>query len=750
MIEIRLKRNINLTHCLAFLIIIFTPLLLVSETGRFSLTYQNQTLKNIDQNNDYTTTLNSIYLNLLQGLGKGSSFNFSINYYYDKGLSQVASYNLGLQAIPLGKFKMDVDFGTISYPLSSLPYFGSFNPTVYRGLKGGKITLRSDKTDLILFGGQLYSDFGYSTQSEKSKIYGARTIFRPSRRWTFGAGYMKLLDVPSGDPSAGGSTSDYDVFNLDTSIMTIKNLYLLGDFRYILDQSKKNKNGYAVKTGTYYNAGNVSFQIFYNYISPDYPTLGNIFFQDHKGITIVGQYRLAPWLSLFGSLDTFNEQLKSILGKSLGNFMTYRFGTTVSPKALPQFTASYNKSIKEYPEESSAGSGANKGTDFDMIFLSLSQNSKRFYWNIYFNRGTFNNQGEAAWNYSLNRIFLNLRWSYPAGHYIYLTGDLNQTTWQATETDNKNMNVQLGAYVTISSYFQFNIQGDYSIDKYTTSTDKNQRLGIGGGFIYRIKPLQMNCSIRYQYAKNDVSLPGETAKYSHQAFISITKDFKWGTDTSGLGLQGTAHARGTGKIKGSVFVDINQNDMQDPGEDSLEDIPILVDNYQTVKTDKNGHFAVSSIPVGVHQISLDLSKVPASFEANRDKTEVTIKKGETGKVYLTVIPVGLAAGQVILDLNENGAPDKDEPLLADIRVNLFKEDKLIRWEFTNSKGVFTFDNLRPGTYIIKTDEESIYEKYNGIDKATVEVTVKPWEEKKDLLLLLSVYKKSRVKKVLDY
>jgi hypothetical protein len=31
----------------------------------------------------------------------------------------------------------------------------------------------------------------------------------------------------------------------------------------------------------------------------------------------------------------------------------------------------------------------------------------------------------------------------------------------------------------------------------------------------------------------------------------------------------------------------------------------------------------------------------------------------------------------------------------------------------------------------------------------LQVTVKPWEEKKDLLLLLNEYKKSRVKKVLE-
>lgn len=747
MIEIRLRRNINLKCCLVFLIIFCAPLLLVSETGRLSFTYQNQVFKTLAQNNSYFTNLNSIYLNLWQELGKGSSFNFSINYYFDRDLSQVTSYNLGIQDIPLGKFKMDADFGTISYPISSLAYFGSFNPTIYRGLKGGKITFRSDKTDFILFGGQLYNDFGYSVQSEKSKIYGARAVFRPNRRWTVGTGWMRIMDLPSGDSFE--STNDYDVFSLDSSLMAFKNLYLLGDFRYILDQNKKNKGGYVVKTGTYYNKGKVSFEIFYNYISSGYPNLGNIFSQDRNGVTVSGQYRPFYWLTLLAGLDTFNEQMKSILGQSLGNFMTYRFGSTFSPKSLPQFSASYNKSIKEFSKEGNGGIGSNPGTDFDMIFLTLSQQYRRFYWRIYYNRGTFTNSRDVAGNYRINRVFLDLRWYYPTGHYLYLTGAMDQSTRQATAMDNKNFNFQVGANFRMASYLQLNFQGDYSTDKYSGAMGKNQRLGGGGGVIYRFKPLKINCAFRYQYAKTDVFQPGVPVQYSHQAFLSITRDFKWGEDTSTLGPGGRSVAR-AGKIKGRVFVDINQNDQQDPGEDGLQDIYILVDNRPAAKTDNNGRFTLASLTTGVHQISLDLRNIPAFYEAAREKTELILKKGQSGEIYLTVIPVGLMTGRVILDINENGAPDKDEPLLTDIRVNLFKEDKLLRWEFTNSKGVFTFDNLRPGTYIIKVDEESIYEKYNGIDKASVEVTVKPWEEKKDLLLLLSEYKKSRVKKVLDY
>ncbi len=593
-----------------------SPLLWALERGRLSITYQNQGYRTLDQDSEYSSTLNSIYLNLWQGLGKGCSLNFSLNYYFNRGSSQVSSYNLGVQEISLGKFKANIDFGTISYPLSSLPYFGSFNSAPYRGLKGGKITLRSGKSDLILFGGKFYSGFGF--QKEGSKVYGARAVFRPHRRWTLGSGWMRILDMPSGDFLE--STSDYDVFSLDSSFMAAKNLYLLGDFRYIFDGSKRNEDGFAVKTGTYYNAGKVSLEIYYNYISPHYPNPGNIFFQDHKGVTILGQYRLVSWLSLFGGLDTLDEQPGNIPGKSTGYFMTYRAGAALSPGALPQLSASYNKSIRGYSQEGAAGSASNGETGFDMVLLSLSRQYRRFYWNIYYNRGNFASPREAAANYRYNRLSWNLRWFYPTGHYIYLTGQRDRTEWPTTASDNKNFNVQLGVNLTLKSYFQINMQGDYSIEEYSTAEGENRHLGFGGGVIYRFRPLQVNCSLRYQYGKLDTSLWDAPVKYTHQVFLSITKDFQWGTDTRGFNLPGRFRGPRTGKIKGCVFVDLNQNDLQEQGEEGLEGIYILVDNYQSARTDKNGRFTLSPLPVGTHRISLDLRNVPASYEAARETT----------------------------------------------------------------------------------------------------------------------------------
>jgi hypothetical protein len=54
-----------------------------------------------------------------------------------------------------------------------------------------------------------------------------------------------------------------------------------------------------------------------------------------------------------------------------------------------------------------------------------------------------------------------------------------------------------------------------------------------------------------------------------------------------------------------------------------------------------------------------------------------------------------------------------------------------------------------GSYIIRVNEGNIERKYSPVERSTLEVTVKPWEEKKDLVLLVKKYKKTRVKKVLE-
>ena len=679
-------------------------------------------------------------MNLLQDFDKYGFLNFSINYYFNNQMNEISSYNLGLRDTQIGKFKLNTDFGYTSFPISSLPHFGSFNPSSHRGLKGGKITLRSKKVDFFIFGGQVYG--GLRRGREKTEIYGARTIFRPHKKWLFGTGWMKVFNVPS--PSDTEKTNDYHIISFDSSYKLKDGVYFLGDVRYIFNTNQNKKKGFSLKTGPYIRNRKLSFEILYNYISPDLPYLGSSLFHNRKGLTLIGQYRPISWVSLFGSVDTFNEHLERILDVPVNDYKTYQYGVNLSPLNFPYISFSFNRSKRETEENGLKGIQ----TTFDMLFLSLSKQYKRFFGSVYYNNGTFNHSIDISQNYSFNRFHVNLRRSYPAGNYIYYEGYLDKKTGQASLFKTENINMETGCNFKFSSSLRLNIQVGYTFNNDKNSGNKTRQYGLGCGLIFKFKPLKVLCSLRYHYSKISISPLNSLTKYSHQIFMSVKKDLRWGKKAPGMGLKGLFQKKG--KIKGCVFVDLNQNGLKDPEEEGLTNIEILLDRRKVAQTNQNGYFNLTSIPPGLHTVAIYLRNVPAFYEAVIEESEVQLKGGETKQVNLTVVPLGLISGKLILDLNENNTKDKSDSVLSGIQINLLKKGELYRFAFTNSNWIFTLDNLRPGSYLLEVEDKNIKEKYVKTEKSTLEISIYPLEEKKGLILLLKKYKKPKIKKILEY
>jgi hypothetical protein len=736
-----------------------SPLVLAAQSGEFgrlSLAYQGQILNILypgDNNKEgYFSFLNNMYFDFRHHFAQGGELSFSLNYYFSGEFSRVTSYNLGFHGYPLGSFQVDVDLGYLSYPLSSLSHLGSFNPFTYRSLKGGKITLRSKAMDFIVFGGQDYTSLGFGDQN--NRIYGAKAVFRPTGDWTVGAGWMKISNA-NDDPGTGVGTS-YDIFSLDSSLQLVNGLYLLGDFRFIPGSDNHSETGFSFKTGTYFNRRKLSFEIFYNYISPDFPYLGSMLLQARKGLTVMGQYQAAHWLSLFGGWDTYNEDLGNILENTayFSDYMTYRGGVVLSPKTLPHLSISLNSSKRETGSGTAADPQVSN-TAFDMVFLSLSRQYRRFYWSLYFNKGDFQNRDDIARNYSFDRLHLNLYRFYWSGSSLYFNGYLERKSGEHLAFKDENVNLQVGSNLKLSSRLGLNLElsGNISKDKISRST--NRQWSAGASIFYKFIPLGINCALRYRYANARDSASAinigtyETGRYMHQVFFSISKDFSWGRGTSLTEAISLGLFTRKAKIKGCVFVDIDQNQRKAPDEEGLGGIFILLDGRKIAKTNRQGNFTLTGVSPGTHRISMDLRNVPAFYEADREKVEVVLKKGETRRVDLTVIPMALISGKLVLDINENNLADKDEPVITGERIDVLKEGKLYQSAFTDTRGVFTFANLRPGTYIVAVAGDVIKETYSPGEKSALEITVKPWEEKRGLVLLVTKYKKPKIKRKLN-
>lgn len=709
------------------------------ELGRLTLTYQNHTYKTSSQQNDYLSSSNSFYLNFWQDFLNLGSISFSMNYNFSKSTNQIASYSLNIKDVPISRFKVNVDYGHISYPISSLHHFGSFNTSHFGGLKGGKIVLRSKKTDLIFFGGQVYK--GFYLEEEKTRVYGIRGIFRITDAWTFGSGWFRFNNVSFFED--GNILKNYDVLNLDTSLRLARGFYFLGDVKYMLSDGDQAKNEFSFKGGTYFRRERLLFEIYYNYVSPNFPYLGSFSASNRNGMTITGQYSLLSRLFVFASHDTFNENLEQILERPVSEYKTYRYGITFSPETLPQISLSFNKSKRE----STAGETLISDNTFNMIFLSISKQYERFYWGFNYNSGDFINSLSSFDGYCFNRFHLNLRMSYPEGHFVYINSYYDIKKGQNRIFEDRNLSIHAGGTFKISSKLLANLQLTYNVDKDMIRSKGTNQLGFGGSITYNLWPLKINCSLRYQYSRVQASQSIDLKQRFHKIFFSITKNFTWGKRGYGKSIKDIFHKKG--QVKGYLFIDMNQNNIQDPVEETLEGVEIFLDGRKAARTNKKGYFKLPSVSSGVHNLSVNLRNVPAYYEPSVEKSEFTIERGKTIRLNLSLIPLGLISGKLVLDLNENGRVDKEEPLLADIQINLLKNGELYRTAFTNSKGIFYFDNVRPGLYTIQVDEEGIKGIYTIFNMSFLEISIKPFEEKKDIKLLVKKFQKIKVKKILD-
>ncbi len=87
-------------------------------------------------------------------------------------------------------------------------------------------------------------------------------------------------------------------------------------------------------------------------------------------------------------------------------------------------------------------------------------------------------------------------------------------------------------------------------------------------------------------------------------------------------------------IRVFAFVDSNQNNQLDPGEDLVEGIKVCVED-KCRYTDLEGSFSLQDLSPGEHEIVLDLTSLPEDLlPAVPVRLKVTVSRGEEKKIYI--------------------------------------------------------------------------------------------------------------------
>ncbi|MGK6354347.1 SdrD B-like domain-containing protein [Sphingomonas sp. DT-207] len=167
---------------------------------------------------------------------------------------------------------------------------------------------------------------------------------------------------------------------------------------------------------------------------------------------------------------------------------------------------------------------------------------------------------------------------------------------------------------------------------------------------------------------------------------------------------------------GVVYVDLNENGVQDPGEPGIAGVTVELRKpdgsiVATTTTDPDGGYAFADVEAGEYLIvetqpggygnapENPSNRVPLTVGVGRPVTPINF--GET---------VGSIAGGVYNDSNDNGVRDPNEPVIVGVTVTLTGADAhgqpVTRTAVTGQDGNYVFTGVPGGTYqIVETQPE---------------------------------------------
>ncbi|MDJ0665410.1 MAG: SdrD B-like domain-containing protein [Acidimicrobiia bacterium] len=183
----------------------------------------------------------------------------------------------------------------------------------------------------------------------------------------------------------------------------------------------------------------------------------------------------------------------------------------------------------------------------------------------------------------------------------------------------------------------------------------------------------------------------------------------------------------TGSIGDLVWLDLNDDGVQDPGEPGLGGIGVTVtwlgpdgvpgggdDLVFATTTAPDGSYLVDGLPAGEFTVIID--GIPAGLSGDLDRT-VTLGAAEARTdVDFPLVGTGSIGDQVFEDLNRDGVFDGGEPGVSNVTVDVTwagpdgvigTSDDVVFTTVTDDNGQYLVDGLPAGEYLVEIDETTI-------------------------------------------
>ncbi|WP_210219511.1 IPTL-CTERM sorting domain-containing protein [Thiothrix unzii] len=196
---------------------------------------------------------------------------------------------------------------------------------------------------------------------------------------------------------------------------------------------------------------------------------------------------------------------------------------------------------------------------------------------------------------------------------------------------------------------------------------------------------------------------------------------------------------GLGSIGDTVWLDANENALQDPNEVGISGITVVLSGADgaglavnaTTTTDANGKYNFAGLKPGVYTVEFTLPEgmqlVPAAQGAAREldsdpdmisrKATITLLSGEQNRDLDAGVAPAILMGFAWEDTDGNGQADPFEPILPGVGVTVFTDPNgdgdpadgvAVATTTTNPNGEYEVAGLLPGAYVVVVNPPATY------------------------------------------
>ncbi|OIO34780.1 MAG: hypothetical protein AUJ70_00350 [Candidatus Omnitrophica bacterium CG1_02_40_15] len=297
---------------------------------------------------------------------------------------------------------------------------------------------------------------------------------------------------------------------------------------------------------------------------------------------------------------------------------------------------------------------------------------------------------DATPSRDINTFGINVFKFFQNKSYLSLHQDMKETRDQSVTGREKKYNTELSYYYYITQKLKGYIIPEFQITKGPTLPD-NRNLGfLKTGGEYQVDS-NTNVTLEYRIRSYDLKTGGSPPDWS--ILCRLVRNF-------GISSEPT-----WGKIRGMVFEDSNDNEKPDDNELGVADAVVYLDKDRDAVTDASGYFYFDKVVPDNHKLSLDTNNLPINLVSKSVPEKIIITETKaTSNVNFPLMTLGTIQGRVFIDANNNGSYDESEDAISGIIVSLSPKDMKTK---TDRNGIYIFEYLYAGTYIVNLDTSAI-------------------------------------------